>query len=190
MTCCPTQVPRVDEYVEAQHRDDTGRVYLGRLVVAESRNLDDTVTQTNSAQYLIECSNGGVPSSDRIVFRTLWLGCERPKKEYVVKADDVLQDTSCIPLIAGRLGLPMIAEGTDLVAECRTDLPVPVRRGACIVGHGLRSHRSRIRYPGRAPWRVDPSGRMEVALVRTSRHRRSLRDRVSASLIAPWHRTR
>jgi len=120
----------MDQYVEAQHRHDAGSVNLGRRIVSDRRNIDDTVKQARSAQQLIECFKGGRPTANRIALRALWFGRERPEKEYVMEADYVLQDSPGVPLSAWRLGLPVITHSTDPVAEGSTDLPVPVRRVA------------------------------------------------------------
>jgi len=116
----------MNEHVEAQQRHDVGGVNLGRWIGSEGWYFDDTIEQTGSAQYLIECSKGGLPPSDRIALRAMRLGRERPKEKYVMETDYMLQHSSGVPLSAWRLGLPMITDETDLVAERPTGLPMPI----------------------------------------------------------------
>jgi hypothetical protein len=90
----------MNEYVEAEQGHDAGSVNLERWIGSEGWYFDDTVEQTASAQYLIECCKGGLPPGSRIALRAMRLGRERPNEKHVMETDYMLQHASCVPLSA------------------------------------------------------------------------------------------
>ena len=101
MACRPTEVPGVDQDIEAQSGDEARGINLGRRIVSDRRNIDQTVKETWQIQKLVQCGKRGRPAAQGIVLRALWSFPEWSKQKHVMEANDMLQDASGIPLTAG-----------------------------------------------------------------------------------------
>ncbi len=88
----------MNEHVQAQQRQDAGSVDLGWWIVSNGGHIDDTVKQTGSTQYSIECSKGRRPPTHRIAVRAMRLGGERPEQKHIMESDDMLKNAPGVPL--------------------------------------------------------------------------------------------
>jgi hypothetical protein len=125
----------MNKHIEAQQRHDAGGVDLAGRMIADCRDIDDTIKQTGTAEQHVERFKSDRPPPHWIVLRPLWLGTKGLEKEHVMESDYVLQHTPGVPLSTWRLALPVITDSIDLVTECSTDLQVPVRRLPWVFGH-------------------------------------------------------
>ena len=88
----------MDQDIEAQRRNDSAGVNLGRWIVPDRWNIDDSTKETGRVEELVDCGKRGRPAANRIVLRAFWLCPKRPEQEHVVEPNDMLQDAPGVPV--------------------------------------------------------------------------------------------